>query len=81
MKKSITISEHARKRMKKYGLRESMVLEALIKPDKVTRGHHERKIAHRFMNSYVLRVIYEENDLVTVITVYPSRRERSAETV
>jgi len=57
------------------------VIEGLTKPDKVLMGHHERKIAHKFKNNYVLRIIYEENDFITVITVYPMRRERYAETI
>ena len=40
-----------------------------------------KKIAHRFKNKYVLRVVYEEDDAITVITVYPARRERYAEGV
>jgi len=40
--------------------------------------HHGRKIAHKFMNDRVLRVIYEENDAITIVTVYPARRERYA---
>jgi len=82
MKKSIKITEHARKRMRKYDLHESMIFEALTKPDNLIEGHHGRKIAHKFMNNYVLRVIYEEeNSTITVITVYPARRERYAKTV
>jgi len=81
MKKPIRISEHATRRIKKYGLSKNMVIEVLTKPDKVLIGHHERKIAHKFKNNYVLGVIYEENDFKTVITVYPARRERYAEAV
>jgi len=81
MKKSILISEHAKRRIKKYGLSQKLVIETLTRPDKVLVGRNERKIAHKFKNNYVLRVIYEENDFITVITVYPARRERYAKAV
>ena len=81
MRRSIRISEHARKRMMKYGLDEEVVIEALREPDKVLVGRRGRKIAHRFKNRYVLRVVYEEDDAITVITVYPARQERYAEGV
>jgi len=35
-----------------------------------------RRIAQRFINDYIKRVVYEENDNITVVTVYPVRRER-----
>ena len=70
-----------RRELKNYGLSGSIVIEALTKPDKLLVGHHKRKIAHKFKNNYVLRVIYEKNDSITVITVYPARRERHAEAV
>jgi len=47
----------------------------------VVSGHHGRKIAHKFMNDRVLRVIYEEEDTITIVTVYPARRERYAKAI
>jgi YD repeat-containing protein len=55
-----------------------MVTQAVMKPDEVVKGHHERKVAHKLVNGHVLRVIYDENDFVTVVTVYIARRERYA---
>jgi len=81
MRRLIRISEHARKRMIKYGLIEEVVIGALREPDRVLVGHRGRKIAHRFKNRYVLRVVYEEDDTITVVTVYPARRDRYAEGV
>lgn len=43
MKKSIKITEHARKRMQKYDLHESMVFEALTKPDDLIEGVMEER--------------------------------------
>ena len=42
-------------------------------------SEHARKIAHRLKNGHVVRVVYEEDDAVSVITVYPARRERYEE--
>jgi len=81
MQKPIKMSGHARRRMAKYGLREDMVIGALRKPDRVSAGYHGRRIAHKFMDDYVLRVVYEEDDVITVVTVYPARRERYEKTV
>jgi hypothetical protein len=72
----VKISSHAKRRIERYGLHEAMVIKALRRPDRIIFGRHGRKIAHKFMNDRVLRVIYEENDVMTVVTVYPTRRER-----
>lgn len=81
MQKPVRISEHAKKRMVKYGLSEDVVIEALREPDRVLVGYRERKIAHKFKNNYVLRVVYEEDGVIAVVTVYLARRERYAEKV
>jgi hypothetical protein len=81
MQKPIRISGHARRRMLRYGLGEDAVIGALRRPDRVVAGYRGRRIAHKLMNDYVLRVVYEDDDVITVVTVYPSRRERYAETV
>jgi len=81
VEKPIKITLHARRRMIKYGLEEGAVVQALKAPDYVTDGGLGRKIAHRFMDDLVLRVIYEDNDEIVVVTVYPARRRRYAETV
>ena len=78
MQKPIRISEHAKRRMMRYELTDVQITQAIRKPDEVVKGHHGRKIAHKLMNDYVLRVIYDENDIVTVVTAYPARRERYA---
>jgi len=81
MQKPIKVSEHAKRRMAKYGLSRDVVVEALREPDQVLAGYRERKIAHKFKNSYVLRVVYTEEDVLTVITIYPARRERYAKKI
>jgi len=81
MQKPIRISSHAGRRMARYGIGEDFVIHALREPDYVVAGHRGRKIAHKFMNNLVLRVVYEEDDTMVVVTVYPARRERYAKAV
>jgi len=50
-------------------------------PDRVVAGYRGRRVARKFMNDYVLRVAREDDDVIAVVTVYPSRRERYSETV
>jgi len=59
--------------MERYGLEKSEVIEAITKPDKVVAGDKGRKIARRLRDRYVLRVVYEEDEFITVVAVYPSR--------
>jgi len=81
MQKPIRVSGHARERIVKYGLDEELVIRALRDPDRLVAGYHGRKVAHKLMNERIIRVIYEEDDVIKVVTVYPSRRERYEETV
>lgn len=76
MTKSITISGHARKRMAKYELDEDLVIQVVRDPDRLADGYRGRRVAHKFMNDHILRVVYEEDHVITVVTVYPARRER-----
>jgi|GEM_PF-505336 len=62
---------HAIERMKKWGIKESMVLETLIFPEEVLKGHGNRYIAHRRYGEHLVRSIYEYEDYTPVlITVY-----------
>lgn len=73
----IRFTAHARRRMSRYGVEEGTVREALRDPDEVVAGHSGRWIAHRILNGYVLRVVYEEREEhIVVVTVYPARRDR-----
>jgi hypothetical protein len=75
-KGEIHISGHAWRRMAEYEIDEDLVVLTLRDPVRVMRGYSGRSIAHRFINDYILRVVYEEDDVITVVTVYPVRRER-----
>lgn len=74
--KPIRFTEHAESRMLRYGISEEDVVECIMKPDEVLSGYRGRKIAHEYMDRHMLRVVYEEDDLITVITVYLAKRER-----
>ncbi|MEF8874677.1 MAG: DUF4258 domain-containing protein [Candidatus Thermoplasmatota archaeon] len=74
---SLKITDHARKRMKKYRISEDLVKEAMEDPDSIVDGHSERKIAQKRLNGYVLRVIFEEEkDINVIVTVYKAKSER-----
>ena len=74
---AIRVTAHARGRMAKYGVEESLVRDALEKPSSLLEGHSGRKIAQKKLNGYVLRVVFKkENDVFIVVTVYKARSER-----
>jgi hypothetical protein len=73
----ILLTFHALGRMAKWRLTDEVVLQALLDPEEVLRGHHNRFIAHRRARGHVVRVIYEyEKALPVVITVYNPAAER-----
>jgi hypothetical protein len=74
--KPIWFTAHARQRMATYQITEEEVTVCVRAPVKVLNGYNGRKIAHRIRNSYVVRVIYEENGLITIVTVYLARKDR-----
>ena len=74
---AIRITAHARERMAKYGVEESLVRDALGRPGSVIEGHSGRKIAQKKLDGYVLRVVFKkEKDVFIVVTVYKARSER-----
>jgi len=47
------------------------VLQTLLFPEEVIRGHRNRFIAHRRIRGHVVRVVYEyEGRIPVVVTVY-----------
>ena len=74
---SILLTFHSLERMRRWALTESKVLEALVYPEEVIRGHRNRFIAHRRSGKHVLRVIYEyQSSMVVVVTVYHPYADR-----
>ena len=46
-------------------------------PLEVTQGYSGRLIAHGILDEeHVLRVVYEDGEIITVVTLYPGRRQR-----
>jgi hypothetical protein len=68
---SILLTFHALERMQKWRLSDSVVLETLLLPEEVLRGHRGRFIAHRRAEEHIIRVVYEyEAIMPSVVTVY-----------
>jgi len=73
----ILISKHARARMKVYGFNDDAILGAVKHPDEIVEGYAGRLVAHKSINHFILRVVYEKyGDTVIVVTVYPAEKER-----
>ncbi len=56
------------------------ILNAVFSPDEVVRGHSGRFVAHKSLNDYLIRIVYEyenyENEFPVVITLYIAKKER-----
>jgi len=79
--KRINFTPHAREKLKRLlriGVTEEKVIKTIEKPERLTRGYFDRKIAQsKLTGNLVLRVVYQEIDnKVLVITIYPSERRR-----
>lgn len=73
----IDITRYANERMEKYNVPEDLVKETIHNPDSVVDGYGGRKIYQKKLNSYIVRVIVEENkEIKRVITVYKAKSER-----
>jgi hypothetical protein len=68
---------HAIERIKKWGITEKTVAEALILPEEVTVEHRNRYIAHRRYGNHLVRAVYEyEGRMPVLVTVYFPYAER-----
>ena len=60
-----------------FGVNEEIVLKALQEPQDLIEGYGGRSIAQITLDTeHVLRVVYEEDSEIIIITVYPGRRRR-----
>jgi len=67
----VKLTNHAEERMKRWSLTKEQVLETLLYPEEVLRGHHGRFIAHRRYGDHIVRAVYEyEGEIPVVVTVY-----------
>ena len=74
---TILLTKHLLDAAKDYNLETEDVLYAVVFPDEVVIGHSGRFVAHKLLNDYLIRVVYEyENDTPVVITLYIARKER-----
>jgi len=68
---SVRLTFHALQRVSRWKLSLRKVLQALLFPEEVFRGHRDRFMAHRRAGDHVIRAVYQyENDAPVVITVY-----------
>jgi len=69
----IVITWHALDGADDYNTSANELINFLIYPEEVVRGHVNRFIAHKRLNRHLARVIYEyENETIVVITFYIS---------
>ncbi len=68
MKQIISI-QHAMDRLKERGISIDLVKETIINPGKID-FENKRKIAHKIVDGKLLRVIYEEDEAIVVISAY-----------
>ena len=80
--KPIRFTQHALEKLSLvhewgFTIDEEAIIEALQQPQEVLSGHLKRSIVHIILDElHILRVIYEEDGEITVITMYPGRRRR-----
>jgi hypothetical protein len=76
----IILSRHARRRARLYNIPESLLIKILGK--KPLSSHAHKIIENVEGYRYPLKIIYtEENDCLTVITVYPLKKGGQDESV
>ena len=56
---TIPLTNHLLDAAEDYNLEVKDVLYAVIFPDEVVRGHSGRFVAHKLLNDYLIRVVYE----------------------
>lgn len=73
----ILITHHAIDGAVDYGTTIEDLIESLIYPEEVVKGHLNRFVAHKKLNHHLKRIVYEyEGETVVVITFYMSHVDR-----
>ncbi len=73
----VVLTWHALDGADEYNISANELINFLIYPEEVIRGHANRFIAHKGLNRHLARVIYEyENETIVVITFYISHVNR-----
>ena len=80
--KPIRFTNHARQKLlltqrQGFSVDEETIIRVIQEAKEIHLGYSGRLIAQDSLDDeHVLRVIYEESDVITVVTMYPGRRER-----
>ncbi|HCP23030.1 MAG: DUF4258 domain-containing protein [SAR202 cluster bacterium] len=80
--KPVRLTQHAEQKielLRQWGftIDREQILEDMTHPLEVSPGYRGRSIARFFLDEdHVLRVVYEENGEVVIITMYPTRQDR-----
>ncbi len=73
----IIFTWHALDAIKEYRFSLEDILNFLLNPEEVIKGHGDRLIAHRRLNSHLARVVYEyDSKSIVVITFYRAHVHR-----
>ena len=56
---TILLTRHLLDAAEEYDVGMERVLSALLFPDEVVRGHSGRFVAHKLLNDYLIRIVYE----------------------
>ena len=74
---TLLLTNHLLDAAEEYEVKLKDILNAVLFPDEVVRGHSGRFVAHKLLNDYLVRVVYEyENGFPVVITLYIAKKER-----
>ena len=80
--KPVRWTAHARNKLRViqnqgFILDESLIINVLRQPQQIVPGYSGRFIAQAAIDEgHTIRVVYEETDVLTVVTLYPGRRSR-----
>jgi len=67
---TILLTWHLLDSAEEYNFTIDEVIQYILFPDEVVRGHGGRFVAHKRLNSYLVRVVYEyEGEVPVVITL------------
>ena len=73
---TLLLTNHLLDAAEEYDVGMERVLNALLFPDEVVRGHSGRFVAHKLLNDYLIRVVYGyENNVPVVINYILQERE------
>jgi len=73
--KRLIFVQHALDRMDERGITKELVIDILNHAESIDSNDEKRKVAQRFIDGKLLRVIYEdETDAIIVITVYKTSK-------